>query len=80
MKIIKYIAIGICVLFTTYDLGSKFLIWSGILEWMNQPAVCPKGGVVLSLLLISAWTFAMGWDIARSKYTKKSLDVEGKGY
>ena len=80
MKILKYIAIGLCVCFTLANIAFKFAVWSGLAAWLDTTVVISNGRVIGAILLMGGMCFAAGWDIARSKYQKESLKVDGRDY
>ena len=83
MKILQNIAITLCIIFTILDLGTRFLVWSGLLAYLSSPVVNTTNGGFLFLILflilfMGAVCFTAGFDIAKSKYDRQSLDKEAK--
>lgn len=69
MKLLKYIAIGMCVLFTVSSIIIKFAEWSGLAAWMSLPATnTSNGGFLFCVLFMGAVCFSAGFDIARAKF------------
>ena len=72
MKILKYIAIGLCVLFTISSGIIKFAEWSGLDVWLASPAdMTTKGGIVAGIIFIVVWAFSIGFGIAWAKFSPK---------
>jgi hypothetical protein len=81
MKILKNIAIGLCMLFTIYSLGGQFLVWSGFMDFFSAPATkTTNGGILSGMLIFGIFCFVSGYDIARAKYEEKLREVQGRDY
>jgi hypothetical protein len=81
MKILKNIAIGLCMLFTIYSLGGQFLVWSGISNFLSAPfRDMTNGEILLTIAILIVASFAIGFDAARAKYEAKLRKVEGRDY
>ena len=75
MKILKYIAVGACVIFTIGQLVWQIIIRSGLDVWWTAPAEhTTKGGVITIGLLMGAIFFSAGWEIARAKFSSCQAD------
>lgn len=81
MKILKYIAVGLCVLFTISSGIIKFVEWSGLDKFLSaQVANTTNGGFLFCVFFMGAVCFTAGFDIARAKYEKAALKAEGRDY
>ena len=70
MKILKYIAIGLCVLFTISSGIIKFAEWSGLDAWLQAPvAHTNNGGFLFTIVFMGIFCFGAGFDIARAKFS-----------